>query len=333
MKLLSLLTCLLPAALCFTACKSSKSSTDTTASTIDSSLVCPVVFNADSAYHFAQKQCDFGPRIPGSAANKSCGEYILAEFARFGLTTSVQATTVTGWDGTKLPCRNLIAQYRPEAKERIVLAAHYDSRPWSDQDADSTKHRQPVMAADDGASGVAVMLEVARNLQQLNPAIGIDFVCFDVEDYGAPYWAPESARNDENTFCLGSQYWSAQAAAQNYRPRFGILLDMVGGSGNQFRFEGYSLKYAQSVAVRLWDAARYAGAESCFIPDNGGFITDDHLPMNTIAGIPTVDVIAYSPDGGFPAHWHTTHDTMDKLDTATLRAVGQSLLQLLSQEK
>ena len=108
---------------------------------------------------------------------------------------------------------------------------------------------------------------------------------------------------------------------------------MVGGSGNQFRFEGYSLKYAQSVAVRLWDAARYAGAESCFIPDNGGFITDDHLPMNTIAGIPTVDVIAYSPDGGFPAHWHTTHDTMDKLETATLRAVGQSLLQLLSQEK
>lgn len=186
MKLLSLLTCLLPAALCFTACKSSKSSTDTTASTIDSSLVCPVVFNADSAYHFAQKQCDFGPRTPGSAANKSCGEYILAQFARFGLTTSVQATTVTGWDGTKLPCRNLIAQYRPEAKERIVLAAHYDSRPWSDQDADSTKHRQPVMAADDGASGVAVMLEVARNLQQLNPAIGIDFVCFDVEDYGAP---------------------------------------------------------------------------------------------------------------------------------------------------
>ena len=245
----------------------------------------------------------------------------------------MQATTVTGWDGTKLPCRNLIAQYRPEAKERIVLAAHYDSRPWSDQDADSSKHRQPVMAADDGASGVAVMLEVARNLQQLNPAIGVDFVCFDVEDYGAPYWAPESARNDENTFCLGSQYWSAQAAAQNYRPRFGILLDMVGGSGNQFRFEGYSLKYAQSVAVRLWDAARYAGAESFFIPDNGGFITDDHLPMNTIAGIPTVDVIAYSPDGGFPAHWHTTHDTMDKLDTATLRAVGQSLLQLLSQEK
>ena len=116
MKLLSLLTCLLSAALCFTACKSSKSSTDTTASTIDSSLVCPVVFNADSAYHFAQKQCDFGPRTPGSAANKSCGEYILAQFARFGLTTSVQATTVTGWDGTKLPCRNLIAQYRPEAK-------------------------------------------------------------------------------------------------------------------------------------------------------------------------------------------------------------------------
>ena len=178
------------------------------------------------------------------------------------------------------------------------------------------------------------MLEVARNLPKLRPAIGVDFVCFDVEDYGAPYWAPESARNDENTFCLGSQYWSKQAAAQNYRPRFGILLDMVGGSGNQFYFEGFSMKYAQSAAVRLWDAARYAGAENYFISEMGGMITDDHVPMNTIAGIPTIDVIGYNPSSAsFPAHWHTTHDTMDKLSPATLRAVGQSLLQLLSQEK
>ena len=333
MKSLRFLAWLLPLALACTACKSSKSSTDTS-STLDSSLICRVAFNGDSAYHFAQKQCDFGARTPGSSANKACGDYILSQFARFGLATTVQSTTVKGWDGKSLPCRNLIAQYRPEAKERIVLAAHYDSRPWSDQDADSTKHRQPVMAADDGASGVAVMLEVARNLQKLNPAIGVDFVCFDVEDYGAPYWAPEAVRNDENTFCLGSQYWSEQATAKGYRARYGILLDMVGGRDNQFYFEGFSMKYAQSAAVRLWDAARYAGAENYFISEMGGMITDDHVPMNTIAGIPTIDVIGYNPSSaGFPAHWQTTHDTMDKLSPATLRAVGQSLLQLLSQEK
>lgn len=332
MKLFHFLAWLLPVTLSFTACKSSKSSADAP-NVIDSSQVCRAEFSGDSAYQFAQKQCDFGPRTPGSAASKACGDYILAQFARFGLTTSVQSTTVTGWDGTKLPCRNLIAQYRPEAKARIVLAAHYDSRPWSEQDADSANHRKPVLAADDGASGVAVMLEVARHLKTLNPSVGIDFVCFDVEDYGAPYWAPEEKRNDENTFCLGSQYWSAEAAKNNYRARYGILLDMVGGRGSQFRFEGYSLKYAQSVAVRLWDAARYAGADNYFIADNGGYITDDHLPMNTIAGIPTVDVIAYNPDGGFPTHWHTTNDTMDNLDPATLRAVGQTLLQMLSQEK
>lgn len=332
MKPMSLFPLLLTMLLGLVSCKSSKSSTDAV-STIDSSLVCKVTFNGDSALHFAQKQCDFGPRTPGSSANKACGDYIQQEFARMGLTTLIQSTTVTAWDGAKLPCRNIIAQYRPEAKERVVIAAHYDSRPWSEQDADSANHRQPVMAADDGASGIAVMLEVARNLKALNPAVGIDFVCFDVEDYGAPYWAPEAARDDENTFCLGSQYWSQQAAAQKYRARYGILLDMVGGRGSQFRFEGFSLKYAQPVAVRLWDAARYAGAEDFFIAENGGFITDDHIPMNTIAGIPTIDVIAYSPESGFPAHWHTTHDTMDNLDAATLRAVGQSVLQLLSQEK
>ena len=332
MKFSSLLPLLFAVAAIFpAACKSSKTATEN-AETIDSSRLCSVVFDGDSALAFARAQCEFGPRTPNSPALEKCGDYIVAQFKAAGLTVTEQRTKVTGWDGKQLGCRNIIAAFHPERKDRVVLAAHYDSRPWAEKDADSTRHRTPVMAADDGASGVAVLLEVARHLQKLNPQIGVDLVCFDAEDYGAPYWAPENKRDDESTFCLGSQYWSKNIAA-DYKPRFGILLDMVGGADNRFYFEGFSLRYAQPVVTKVWDAARLAGAADYFVQESGGFITDDHLPMNNIAGIPTIDVIAFNPDGGFPAHWHTTGDTMDKLSAKTLRAVGQTLLQVLSEER
>ena len=313
------------------ACKSSKTAAEN-ADAIDSSRLCNVVFDGDSALAFARAQCEFGPRTPNSPALEKCGDYIVAQFKAAGLAVTEQRTKVTGWDGKQLGCRNIIAAFHPERKDRVVLAAHYDSRPWAEKDADSTRHRTPVMAADDGASGVAVLLEVARHLQKLNPQIGVDLVCFDAEDYGAPYWAPENKRDDESTFCLGSQYWSKNIAA-DYKPRYGILHDMGGGAANRFYFEGFSLRYAQPVVTKVWDAARLAEAGDYFVQESGGFITDDHLPMNNIAGIPTIDIIAFNPDGGFPAHWHTTGDTMDKLSAKTLRAVGQTLLQVLSEER
>lgn len=332
MKLSSLVTLLFAVAtLTPLACKSSKPTSDN-ADAVDSSRLCRVTFNGDSAMNYARAQCDFGPRTPNSAALKKCGDYIVGRFKALELTVTEQRTTVTGWDGKQLGCRNIIAAFHPERKDRVVIAAHYDSRPWAEKDADSSRHHTPVMAADDGASGVAVLLEVARHLTELNPKIGVDLVCFDAEDYGAPYWAPENKRDDESTFCLGSQYWSKQLAA-DYKPRYGILLDMVGGKDNRFYFEGFSLRYAQPVVTKVWDAARLAGAGDYFVQESGGFITDDHLPMNNIGGIPTIDVIAFTPDTGFPAHWHTTGDTMDKLSPNTLRAVGQTLLQVLSEEK
>lgn len=332
MKFSSLLPLLFAVAAIFPmACKSSKTAAEN-ADAIDSSRLCSVVFDGDSALAFARAQCEFGPRTPNSSALEKCGDYIVAQFKAAGLTVTEQRTKVTGWDGKQLGCRNIIAAFHPERKDRVVLAAHYDSRPWADKDADSTRHRTPVMAADDGASGVAVLLEVARHLHKLNPQIGVDLVCFDAEDYGAPYWAPENKRDDESTFCLGSQYWSKNITA-DYKPRYGILLDMVGGADNRFYFEGFSLRYAQPVVTKVWDAARLAEAGDYFVQESGGFITDDHLPMNNIAGIPTIDIIAFNPDGGFPAHWHTTGDTMDKLSAKTLRAVGQTLLQVLSEER
>ena len=228
MKLSSLVTLLFAVAtLTPLACKSSKPTSENT-DAVDSSRLCRVTFNGDSAMNYARAQCDFGPRTPNSAALKKCGDYIVGRFKALGLTVTEQRTTVTGWDGKQLGCRNIIAAFHPERKDRVVIAAHYDSRPWAEKDADSSRHHTPVMAADDGASGVAVLLEVARHLAELNPKIGVDLVCFDAEDYGAPYWAPENKRDDESTFCLGSQYWSKQLAA-DYKPRYGILLDMVGG--------------------------------------------------------------------------------------------------------
>lgn len=318
------------------ACKSSKTSTETDSAAIDSTRICAVKFCGDSAYAFTKAQCDFGPRVPNSAAIENCGNYIEEKFKSYGLTVVNQRTTVTGWDGTVLKCRNIIAAYRPEATERIIICSHYDSRPWADNDPDETKRREPVMAANDGASGVGVMLEIARLIEELNPKVGVDFICFDAEDYGAPDWAPaEVQATSGDTWCLGSQYWSEHPHKEGYTARYGVLLDMVGGRGATFSFEGFSKKYAQSIVVRTWEAARYAEAADYFPNTDGGYITDDHVPMNTVAMIPTIDIIPFHTDGNstFGPTWHTTNDTMENIDVAVLRAVGQTLIQLLSEEE
>lgn len=327
---------LLALGLALTACKSSKSSGESEAPAIDSTRICALKFNADSAFAYVKAQCDFGPRVPNSAAIEDCGNYIEAKFKSYGLEVINQRTTVKGWDGTALKCRNIIAAYKPEATERVIICTHYDSRPWADADPDESKHKEPVMAANDGASGVGVMLELARQIAKLNPKVGVDFICFDAEDYGVPDWAPQEAQNvSSDTWCLGSQYWAENPHKEGYTARYGILLDMVGGQGAQFHFEGFSMKYAQPVVTRLWDAARYADAADYFPNSNGGYVTDDHIPMNEKAHIPTIDVIPFytGGDSSFGPTWHTTHDTIENIDPEVLRAVGQTLIQFLSEEE
>ena len=306
--------------------------TGTTGNETAATELTPVKFNADSAYANVVAQCDFGARVPNSEAHRRCGDYLVARFKALGLDVEEQKATFTGWDKNELQGRNIIASYRPEADARIILAAHWDSRPWADEDPDTTKHRQPVMAANDGASGVAVMLEVARLLNELKPAVGVDFVCFDAEDYGAPYWGTPDP--DGRDWCLGSQYWARQAAARGYKARYGILLDVVGGRDAQFRYEGFSMRYAEAVMHRLWQTAHDIGAQNLFIKADGGYATDDHLPMNEVAGIPTVDVIPYITGAAntFGATWHTTADTPGNISRENLRLVGQTLLQMLSEE-
>lgn len=290
-------------------------------------------FIADSAMAYCQAQCDFGPRTMNSKAHDLCEEWIINKFKGFGLEVETQKADLTGWDGTKLHSTNIIARFNPQAERRILICAHWDSRPWADNDPDSTNWHKPVLAANDGASGVGVMLEVARLLQNdTTLAIGVDLVCFDAEDYGTPQWA-EKNEDSEKTWALGAQYW-AKNLPEGYNPQFGILLDMVGGQGAKIYQEHFSLRYAASIVDKVWSAARHAGFSSVFANEVGGGVTDDHVPVNE-AGIPTIDVIPFYPDcrqSSFGPTWHTINDDMEHLDANTLKAVGQTLIQVIYSE-
>lgn len=243
-----------------------------------------------------------------------------------------QRATLMGFDDTPLQGNNIIARYQPQLSNRILLCAHWDSRPWADNDPDPANHTKPVMAANDGASGVAVMLEVARVLcaDTCSLPIGIDFVCFDAEDWGT--------EDVSESWALGAQYWSETFKQQPSaaKPRYGILLDMVGGFGARFYQERISLHYAPQVVERVWKSASIAGYSSFFPQEKGGGITDDHGPVNEVAGIPCIDIIPYYPDcmeSSFGPTWHTINDDMQHIDRGTLKAVGQTLIQVLYTEK
>ena len=289
-------------------------------------------FNADSAFAYTAAQCAFGPRVPNTEAHRLCGTYIAEKFKSFGATVTDQYADVKAYDGTVLKARNIIASYNPDAKARILICGHWDSRPWADNDPDSANWHKPVLAANDAASDVAVMLEMAL-LIQLHPIeIGIDFNCFDAEDYGVPQWSDQAG--DASSWCLGSQYWAANPHVYGYQARFGILMDMVGGRGSTFSKEGYSQRYASQVVDLVWNTAAQLGYGQFFPMRDGGYITDDHVPVNEIAGIPCIDIIPYFTDApsGFGPTWHTVNDNMEHIDRQVLKAVGQTVTQVIYNE-
>jgi glutaminyl-peptide cyclotransferase len=292
-------------------------------------------FCADSAFRYCEIQCAFGPRTMNSSAHDQCADYIETEFKQFGCIVIRQNADLKGYDGTILKSTNIIASYRPELTTRILICAHWDSRPWADNDPDSTKWHQPVTAANDGASGVAVMMEIARQISKYKKLnIGVDFICLDAEDWGTPQWA--SSKDDPSTWALGAQYWSKNPHKDKYEARFGILLDMVGGEGAKFYREGVSKQYAPGVVDKVWAAAKVVGAGSYFPDVDGGQIIDDHGPINENAHIPTIDIIPYYTDcqaSSFGPTWHTVSDDMSHIDRNTLNAVGQTLIQVIYSEK
>lgn len=290
-------------------------------------------FNADSAYIYLQEQCDFGPRTMNSVAHDKCEKWIIQKFEQYGCKVTTQKATLNGYDGTPLRSTNIMASYNPEATTRIMFCAHWDCRPWADNDPDSTNWRKPIVAANDAASGVGVMIELARILKGSGLELGVDFICFDAEDYGTPQWFEGEDPGD--TWALGAQYF-ANNLPEGYAPRYGILLDMVGGVGAKFYREGMSMQYAPAIVKKVWNAARQVGYGSYFPKADGGMITDDHIPVNQTANIPCIDVIPYYPDcaqSSFGPTWHTIADNMDNIDKNTLKAVGQTMVQVLFTEK
>jgi hypothetical protein len=305
-------------------------------------------FDADSAYAFCQAQCDFGPRAMNTTGHDLCEEWIVSKFRSYGLTVKRQHADLRGYDGTILKATNIMAQYRPELTTRILICAHWDSRPWADNDPDEANWHKPIIAANDAASGVAVMIELARLLSMeeqsgdstansqslIGKSIGVDFLCLDAEDWGTPQWA-EDQTNTSDTWALGAQYF-AQNMPEGYEARYGILLDMVGGQGAKFYQEGLSMDFAPDIVRKVWRAARQAGYGSYFPKKEGNPITDDHIPLNQHARIPTIDIIPHYPDcrqSSFGPTWHTLADDMQHIDPNTLKAVGQTMVQVLWTEE
>lgn len=312
------------------ACKGTGGSADRHGSADTIALAACPTFSADSAMKYIQGQCDFGPRVTGTPQSRACAEYIAALFRLYGAKVETQKCAVRIWDGTQLEATNIIASINPDNTDRILLCAHWDSRPWADNDPDAANHHKPILGANDGASGVAVMIELCRLLSMQGVDTGIDFVCFDAEDLGTPQWA-EGMDDTSQTWCLGSYHWAAKACETGYKARFGILLDMVGGFGSVFHREVVSMNYAEPVVNLVWRLGRQLGYSHHFPLSDGGMLIDDHVNVNRIARIPCIDIVPHFNEGpsSFGPTWHTIGDTPENIDPNVLEAVGQTLTQLI----
>ncbi len=283
------------------------------------------VFNADSAYFFVQEQVDYGPRVPNTTSHIAAGDQIISRLGAYGAKVSIQSFEATTYDGVTLQLRNIMGSYNPEAKKRILLAAHWDTRPWASKDKEDSKARFD--GANDGASGVGVLLEIARNLQgSTSLAVGVDLLFFDGEDWG------EEGSGAAETWCLGSQYWAKNK--NGYAAYYGILLDMVGGENARFPYENISKQMAKKVLTNVWTQAAEIGYSKYFIPQSEGPITDDHYYVNTIAKIPMIDILHWEPGQGYFGDWHHSQgDNMSIIDKNTLKAVGQTVLHVVHYEE
>ena len=213
-------------------------------------------FNEDSAYAYVATQVAFGPRVPNTETHDACADWLASELARHGAQVTVQEGRARAFDGTILNMKNIVGSFHPESRDRVLLFAHWDTRPFADKD--SLRQREPIDGANDGGSGVGVLLEIARQLGQVPADIGVDIAFFDAEDYGRPEWLP-SSQNGYKDWCLGSQFWAANPHRPGYRARFGILLDMVGARDAVFHQEGTSLRLAPHVVRKVWKRASELG--------------------------------------------------------------------------
>ena len=313
-------------------------------------------FSSDSAYAYIERQMAFGPRVPNSAAHMQCAVWLIEQLRAFGAEVELQKGFMPDYRGNNQQIYNIIGHFDPpqttsndlqqsqtsSPRPRILLGAHYDCRPWCDQEESYEDRLYNVPGANDGASGVGVLLEIARQLglrmdstndQMAN--VPVDIIFFDCEDSGSPrlYTGPER----EDTWCLGSQLWATnyaqkitnqQSQITNAQYQYGIVLDMVGAPDASFPRELYSTNYASNYQQQIWRAAEQLGYGSMFNNKQSYPITDDHYYINRIAGIPCVDIIHYDVrnNTGFPWWWHTRKDDMSNISKSTLQAVGEVVM-------
>ncbi len=278
-----------------------------------------VAFNADSAFRYINDQVAFGHRVPNTPEHKACGDWIMSKMNSWGYVTGVQTFQGTDYHGKAITGRNIIASLNPEATNRILLLAHYDTRAVADHDGHLDNQSKPILGADDGASGVAVLLELARSAKARQSALGLDFLFVDLEDGGQG--------GSDDGWCQGSIFWAKEPHKTDYKAKCAILLDMVGGKNAKFCWEAYSKTYAAPYLYTIWDTAAKLGWGAYFVNKEVGGLVDDHVSIIKGRKIPALDIVNYDSDreNGFGKHWHTQGDNLNIISKETLQAVGETV--------
>jgi hypothetical protein len=318
-----------------TGCEKKKTNNGETTEKPSSQLIQAPDFNADSAYAFIEKQVAFGPRVPESKAHAACAEYLMQKLKSYTPDVEMQTGTMTMYNGKTVTIKNIIAHFGKGKPGRMLLSAHWDSRQWADQDADSANWHKPVEAANDGGSGVAVLLEIARQLSLKNIDLPVTILLNDVEDQGTPEFDQERFGSNGDSWCLGTQYFAKNLDKSHPLYAQGINLDMVGGKFPRFLMEEESWHANSGLVEKTWQIAMQLGFSNYFVYNRTGGIIDDHVYLGRNGQIPTIDIIDKDDNRpkGFPTTWHTTHDVMSNIDKGTLKAVGQTVLTVLYNEK
>lgn len=281
-------------------------------------------FNPDSAFSFIEQQISFGPRPINSEGHADCKNWIVQKLKAYKFEVIEQPFEATSFKGEKLKGANIIGRFNSDIKERVLLCAHWDTRPMAEKD--TINRDAPILDADDGGSGVGVLLEIARQINNKPIPMGLDIVFFDAEDYGS------NEENQDYTWGLGSQYWSKNMHEKDYQVKYGILLDMVGSKGATFPKEGFSMRSAANVVEKIWKLAGQIGKGKYFENRRIPPITDDHRFIIENTKIPMVDIINVSKEGKFGFYHHTHSDNLEIIDKQTLNAVGQVVLAVIYNE-
>ena len=284
-------------------------------------------FNADSCYSYIKKQVEFGPRYLSSEGAKNCSKWLIKKLSKIADTLIVQEANVITYDKKRHKIKNIIASFHPQKNNRILLMAHWDTRHIADHD--SVRKNKPILGANDGGSGVGMLIEIARNIKIKKPKVGIDIILFDGEDYGQPENSKFPIMQD--SWCLGSQYWSKNKHRKNYFAKYGILLDMVGGPNAKFYEEDFSKFYADNILQKVWNIGHDIGYGEFFVFERGAQFLDDHYYVNNITSIPTIDIIEFDPSSKnkFNKHWHTHGDDLNNISKKTLKAIGQTVMHVI----